>query len=154
MKSTVYASVGFLYGVILTFMWFVSVGGGGAGHGPEHETNIILFFAAAPYGLGLVIWPVIGFLSGNARLARYKTTIVGLLAAHYAGLIHHCYQYAAHLWPVANGDKSMTQGDARQAFAMTDQEYVWWATAIYLTGQACIWLSFMKAVAGKKERAM
>lgn len=152
MKQWVYAIVGLLYGITLAFVWFASIGGGGAGHGPEHETNIILFFAAAPYGLGLLLWPVIGFMAGSVRFVRYKTTVLGLMATHYVGLIHHCWQYAANLLPFANGEKNGTEGYVTTIDGVTDQDYVLWATTLYLIGQACIWRVFQKAMAEKRNR--
>ena len=70
---------GLVLGVIFAAFYFLLAAlAAGAGHGTQ------LFFAPIlPYGLGLLVFPVIGFLAGNLNSFFTKFLFLIVLAVHY-----------------------------------------------------------------------
>jgi|SRR5215204_1379204 len=70
---------GLVFGVIFAALYFLlAIFPAGAGHGTQ------LFFAPMlPYGLGLLLFPVIGFLAGNLNSFFTKSLFLIVLAVHY-----------------------------------------------------------------------
>jgi hypothetical protein len=61
------------------FYFFLAFGASGAGHGTG-----IFFSVVCPLGLGLLIFPVLGFLAGDLRPFTSKVIFVGVMVVHYA----------------------------------------------------------------------
>jgi hypothetical protein len=73
---------GLVWGIIFTGVYLLLAGAAaGGGHGA------LLFLAPLfPYGLGLLLFPVIGFLAGNLDSFFTKSLFLIMLAVHY-GLV-------------------------------------------------------------------
>ena len=73
---------GLVIGVVFTAIYLLlAFAASGAGHGTA------LFFAVIfPYGLGLLLFPLIGFLTDNLDSFLTKTLLLVVLAIHY-GLV-------------------------------------------------------------------
>jgi hypothetical protein len=53
--------MGLLYGVVLAVLGFAVSGGG--------HSNLMLMLALAPYGAGILLWPIFGILISDLRSA-------------------------------------------------------------------------------------
>ena len=79
-KSIVGLLIGLAFAVVYLFLAF---GAAGAGHGTG-----IFFAAILPYGVGLLLFPALGFLAGNLRSLANKIVFVSILTIHYALVIN------------------------------------------------------------------
>jgi hypothetical protein len=76
--------LGFLAGLVYAAIYLgLAFGAAGAGHGTG-----IFFAAILPYGLGLLFFPMIGFLAGDLRSFLSKVLFVSLMMIHYAFVIN------------------------------------------------------------------
>ena len=71
--------IGVAFGLVYFFFAFAAAG---AGHG-----TFIFFAPLSPYGLGVIAFPVLGFLAGDLRPFLSKVVFASLLAIHYTLLI-------------------------------------------------------------------
>jgi hypothetical protein len=58
--------------------FFFAFAAAGAGHG-----TFIFFAPMSPYGLGVIVFPALGFLAGNLRPFLSKVFFISLLVVHY-----------------------------------------------------------------------
>jgi len=72
--------IGIAFAIVYFFFAFAAAG---AGHG----TGIFLA-PVLPYGLGLLAFPILGFLAGDLRSFISKVTFVCVLVLHYALVIN------------------------------------------------------------------
>ena len=72
-------SIGLVYAVVYFFLAFAA---SGAGHGTG-----LFFVAILPYGLGLLIFPTLGFLAGDLRPFMSKVVFICILVIHDALVI-------------------------------------------------------------------
>ncbi len=80
MKRFLLTSLGIGFSVIYLFLALLTSGGG---HGPSFT-----FAGAAPYGLGLLVFPVFGFLFSDLKLPMTKVVCLVMLAAHYVAVTY------------------------------------------------------------------
>jgi hypothetical protein len=74
------SAIGLTIGIIYALVYLaLALGAAGAGHG-----TFIFFAPLLPYGLGLLFFPVFGFLAGDLRLFLYRVLFLSALALHYA----------------------------------------------------------------------
>jgi hypothetical protein len=121
-----FAAIGFLYAIIYAVFAFAAAG---AGHGTG------IFFAAIwPYGLGLLFFPVVGFLAGDLKPFLPKVLFISLLVIHYTLAINFLrlgwttdLPYIEKMW-----DNSPL--------------YILLPAGFYLLGQVLIWAAFIRTL--------
>jgi len=74
-RSLVGLLIGFTFGLVYFFAAFAA---SGAGHG-----TFIFFAPLSPYGLGVIAFPVLGFLAGDLRPYLSKVFFICVLVVHY-----------------------------------------------------------------------
>lgn len=129
-----FAATGFLYALIFAFLGFNVTGSCG--------TGTFFFFAIAvlPYGIGLLFWPVMGYLMADLRAVFSKWLYLTILAAHYF-LVVKCLWYSEesyYLIKMWNSSPSLLLMPA----------------IFYLTGQVVIWAVFIRSIRSTRERAI
>jgi hypothetical protein len=72
--------IGLAYAAIYLILAFMAAG---AGHGTG-----IFFAAVGPYGLGLLVFPILGFLAGDLKPFLSKVLFISVLVIHYALVIN------------------------------------------------------------------
>src|SRR2546425_12680240 len=78
------AIAGLLIGLGFAVVYFfLAFGASGAGHGTG-----IFFAAILPYGLGLLVFPSLGFLAGDLRSFMSKVIFICVLVIHYTLVIN------------------------------------------------------------------
>ena len=75
-SSAIGLTIGIIYAVVYLALAF---GAAGAGHG-----TFIFFAPLLPYGLGLLFFPIVGFLAGDLRPFLSRVLFISVLALHYA----------------------------------------------------------------------
>ena len=74
------SAIGLTVGVVYALLYlFLAFGAAGAGHG-----TFIFFAPISPYCLGLLIFPVLGYLAGDLRPFLSRVLFLSVLAIHYA----------------------------------------------------------------------
>lgn len=119
---------GLVVGLVYAFVYFVlAVGAAGAGHGTG-----IFFAPVMPYGLGLLVFPFVGFLLGNMKSSRSKTLFLSAMALHYALAVYFLRlfwvqesSYTEKMWAYSPGSVLLP---------------AW----LYVCGQAVIWMVFIR----------
>jgi hypothetical protein len=108
----------------------------GAGHGTG-----IFFVVMAPYGLGLLVFPVIGFLMGDLRPFTSRVLLASVMAIHYALIINLLrvgwlreFAYVEKMWSYSPSSILLPAG-------------------FYLSGQVAVWAAFIRSVHGHANRA-
>ena len=71
--------LGLSYAGMLTTLGALSSGGG--------HFNLIIMLGLAPLGLGLIIWPIIWYLSEDMKPIIARRLFVALIGLHYVGLV-------------------------------------------------------------------
>jgi len=121
------------YGLVYCFLAFSATGG---------DRGTYIFFApAGPYLLGLLWFPLAGFLAGDLRPFLSKVVFISALIVHYAIIIIFLravweidFPYFAQVW-----DNSPS--------------YILLPAGWYLLGQAIIWAVFIRGVVFESHRA-
>jgi len=130
--------LGLLYAVVYFLLAFNAGGGGGAGHGPGTG---IFFAAVLPYGMGLLFFPVIGFLAGNLRAFMVKVLFISATVIHYALVVN----FLRIDWL---RDSARIEG-----MWMYSPISIVLPGAFYLIGQLVIWLLFIREFVLNSRRA-
>jgi hypothetical protein len=129
--------VGLFIGLVYAAVYLaLAFGAAGAGHGTG-----IFFAAILPYGLGLLVFPVIGFLAGNIKFFLSKVLFLSSLAIHYALVISFLrldwirdFSYVEKMWNYSQMSILLPAG-------------------CYLLGQVIIWTVFIRSVVVRGNRA-
>src|SRR3954464_7668400 len=114
--------LGIAYSVTLAFIGLEMIGSCGVG------TGVFAGVAFYPYGLGLLFWPVVGFLLSKASEAFYRMMILAITTTHYVVLTIFLYTCWAEEYP-----RLMRIWRAEPAYIIE-------SVAIYAIGQAFIWM--------------
>lgn len=122
--------VGFIIGLVYVVAYLaLAFGAAGAGHGTG-----IFFAAILPYGFGLFIFPVVGFLAANLKLFLPKVLFLLALAVHYILVIIFLrvdwvsdFSYVEKMWNYSRLSILLPAG-------------------FYLLGQVAIWAIFIRSV--------
>ncbi len=134
LSPTVGLFVGLLYAALY---FFLAMGAAGAGHG-----TFIFFAAVGPYGLGLVVFPALGFLAGRLENFFPKVLFLSLLVIHYA-LVFNLLR--------------LDWVNDSTYFRKTWDSHPWGVilpAGCYLLGQILIWVAFCRSlVAARKNMA-
>ncbi|MBA3713345.1 MAG: hypothetical protein H0W76_12990 [Pyrinomonadaceae bacterium] len=133
MKRLLLTSLGVGFSVVYLFLALLTSGGG---HGPSFT-----FAGAAPYGLGLLLFPVFGFLLSDLKLPMTKVACLVMLVAHYVAVAYSVatswvseMPYAERAWSVSPSNILLPVG---------------W----YVAGQFIVWgLLARSVIAGKRQR--
>jgi hypothetical protein len=132
-KRVTFAVGGFVYGLALA-VWGAMISGGG-------HFNLPFMLAVSPAWMGILLWPLWGFLSARFDSQLVKALFLVTMAAHYAGL--YFYVRAAD-----NSD------DYWFRIGMHDPAFIWFpasAFALYLAGQLFLWLRFLRDSFGRRR---
>jgi hypothetical protein len=108
---------------------FVAVMTSGGGHGPRFT-----FAGLMPYGAGLLVFPVLGFLMGNLQSAPFKIAYGVLLLIHSATVVGFVVAWWAEDQPYVTR--------AWDSSPLNILLPVGW----YLTGQIILWATLLWAV--------
>jgi hypothetical protein len=118
--------VGLAYAAIYLVLAFMAAG---AGYGTG-----IFFAAVGPYGLGLLVFPILGFLAGDLKPFLSKVLFISVLVIHYALVIN------------------LLRIDWLRDIARVEKMWNFSAWNIllpagfYLLGQAVIWTVFIRSL--------
>ena len=118
--------MGLAYGVALTTLGIVSSGGG--------HSNLILMLAVAPYGTGLLVWPMLGFTTGDLRTPWSRRIFLLLTAFHYVGYL----TYVVQNWE--SEVHWLTTAISYDSFVITSL----FGLMFYVVGQVFLWSTFWK----------
>lgn len=133
-RRFVFAAVGLVYGLALTF-WGALISGGG-----HFNLPVVLF--TSPVFFGLLFWPLWGFMSAGFDSRAAKAVFLCTAAAHYAGIVFYVLD---------SGD-----GDLYWfRVGMNDPGFVSLpasAVALYLAGQSFLWVRFLRDSFGRRNR--
>ena len=128
-----FAGLGLLYAIIYAFLAFVAAG---AGHGTG-----IFFVAIWSYGLGLLVFPLIGFLAADLRPFLVKVIFISILAIHYAVVVKLIlvgwagdFPHIEKMWNLSTW-------------------YILLPAGFYLVGQIVIWMVLIRRSIIYRERA-
>jgi hypothetical protein len=121
---------GLLIGLGYTAIYLVlAFGAAGAGHGTG-----IFFGVAWPYGLGLLVFPALGFLAGDLKPFLSKVFYISVLVIHYALVINlllvgwmRDLPYIEKMWNHS-------------------PLYILLPTGFYILGQAVIWTFLWRGI--------
>jgi hypothetical protein len=125
-KRAKFAAGGLVYGLALA-VWGVMISGGG-------HFNLPFMLSISPVWLGILLWPLWGFLAARFDSALSKGLFLVTMAAHYAGIIFY----------VINPDNSDSYWFR---IGMHDPSFIWFpasAFALYLAGQLILWVRFLR----------
>ena len=128
--------VGLLIGLAFGLVYFVfALAAAGAGHG-----TFIFFAPLAPYWLGVIVFPILGFLAGDLRPFLSKVFFISVLVLHYTLTIVTLRgpgirdpEYLAKTW----------------AFSPS---YIVLPTALYIGANILLWVVFVYNLVGNRER--
>jgi len=113
--------MGLLYGVVLAVLGFAVSGGG--------HSNLILMLALAPYGAGILLWPIFGVTVSDLRSAWSRRIFLLLMLFHYSAFLLYLYQNwesEIHWLPIAS---------SYALFVL--------ALLLYVLGQLFLWKTFL-----------
>ena len=122
-RAIVGALIGLAFGLVYFFFAFAAAG---AGHG-----TFIFFAPLSPYGLGVVAFPVLGFLAGDLRPFSSKVVFVSLLVVHYTLAI-----FTLRVPWV----RDQTYIDKTWAFSAS---YILVPAVLYISGNILLWVVFV-----------
>lgn len=125
-RRIIFAAVGFAYGLALAF-WGAMISGGG-----HFNLPIVLFIS--PIWLGLLLWPLWGFLSVRFDSILSKALFVCTMVAHYVGILFYVFDpdnSDAYWFRIGMNDPSFILFPAS-------------AVALYLAGQLFLWIRFLR----------
>lgn len=125
-KRLGFTFIGFVYGLSLAYLGIISSGGG--------HSNLTSMLALSPYGLGIFIWPILGFLSADFRASWSKPVFTGLMCIHFMGLIFYIYGN----W---EGESYWLK------IAINNTNFIIMTTlgiVSYFVGQTFLWLRFLR----------
>ena len=92
LRRFVFAIVGVLYGASLAALgWMAS----GAGHGTFFFFSVAVF----PYGIGLILWPVIGYLLADVGRQFQRALFLIAILGRYALLVVYVVLYGSFEMP-------------------------------------------------------
>jgi hypothetical protein len=119
-RSFVFAIAGLLYGISLAILgWFAT----GAGHG----TFFFFSLAVFPYGIGLILWPLIGWLLADSRAYFQRILFIITIIFRYALIVIYVLFYGSSEIPYI----AVTWRYSRFAILAP--------VALFLIGQLLIW---------------
>ena len=133
-KRIIFAAVGLAYGLALAF-WSALMSGGG-----HFNLPVVLFIS--PIRLGLLLWPLWGFLSVKFDSLLFKALFLGTMAAHYAGILFYIF------------DPDNSDGYWFR-IGMNDPTFVLFpasAVTLYLAGQLFLWVRFLRDGFGLRNK--
>lgn len=133
-RRIVLAAVGFVYGLALTFRGALMSGGG------HFNLPVVLFIS--PLWLGLLFWPLWGFMSVGFDSRRSKVLFLCTTAAHYAGILFHL------LDPHNNDGYWFRIGMRDPDFVLIHAP----TAALYLAGQLFLWFRFLRDSLGRPNK--
>lgn len=125
-KRITFAVGGFMYGLALA-VWSAMISGGG-------HFNLPIMLFISPVWIGLLFWPLWGFLSVRFDSLLVKALFIVTMAVHYAGIIFY----------VRDPDNS---DGYWFPIGMHDSSFIWFpasAFALYLAGQLFLWFRFFR----------
>jgi hypothetical protein len=118
---------GALYGVGLA-LWGMLMSGGG-------HFNLLFVLFISPAGVGLLFWPLWGYLTAGAMSRVMRIAFLSTAAIHYSGLIYYVFG-------TGNSDLYWFRiGNRQPAFGFL----VLFSVALYLAGQIFMWRRFVNA---------
>ena len=126
MKSWIFAVLGLAYAGSYLLLALLTSGGG---HGPRFT-----FAPAIPYGIGLLVFPVFGYLMGDLSSKGIKAAYGVLLVVHCAAVTSFVLLWWPEDLPYANR--------AWEASPLNILLPVIW----YLAGQVFLWTAFIRSV--------
>ncbi len=133
-KRITFAAVGLAYGIALAF-WGALISGGG-----HFNLPIVLFIS--PIWLGLLLWPLWGFLSVSFDSLLSKALFLCTMTAHHVGILFY----------ILNPDNS---DGYWFRIGMNDPTFILFpasAIAVYLAGQLFLWYRFLRDSFGQRNR--
>lgn len=113
--------MGLFYGVVLAVLGFAASGGG--------HSDLMFMLPLAPYGAGLLLWPIFGATISDLRPAWSRRIFLLLMVIHYGGFLLYLYQNwesEIHWLPVASSSALF-----------------WLALGLYVLGQLLLWKTFL-----------
>jgi len=131
--SAIGLSVGLLYALAYLIL---AAGAAGAGHG-----TYFFFAPISPYCLGLLIFPLLGYLAGDLRPFSSRVIFLSALAIHYA-------LTAIFL----RGDGLSEPSHIRKVWDISP-ENILLPAGCYLLGQVIIWVALIRVVVSRSGRA-
>jgi hypothetical protein len=132
-RGIIGSTIGLAFGLVYFFLAFAAAG---AGHG-----TFIFFAPISPYGLGVIVFPVLGLIAGDLRPFLSKVFFVSLLIVHYTLTIFTLRVPWIH--EQAHIDKTW-------AFSPT---YIVLPAVLYFCGNILLWVLFVYNLAGRSDRA-
>lgn len=133
MKRWFFAVLGLAYAGSYLLLALLTSGGG---HGPRFT-----FAPAMPYGIGLLVFPVFGYLMGDLSSNGIKTAYGVLLVVHCAAVASFVLLWWPEDLPYANR--------AWAASPLNILLPVFW----YLAGQIFLWTAFIRGVCADRGRS-
>ena len=134
-KRIIFAAVGLSYGLALAFWSALS------SSGSHFNLPIVLFIS--PIWLGLLLWPLWGFLSVKFDSPLSKALFLCTMAAHYAGIFFYIF------------DPDNSDGYWFR-IGMKDPTFILFpasAVALYLVAQLFLWARFLRDSFGRDKFA-
>ena len=133
-RRIIFAIVGLVYGLALTF-WAAMISGGG-------HFNLPIMLFISPVWFGLLLWPLWGFLSVRFNSLSSKLLFVCTMAAHFAGLIFY----------IRDPDNS---DGYWFGIGMHDRSFIFFpasAFLLYFAAQIFLWVRFLKDALGRSNQ--
>ncbi len=133
-KRIILAAIGLAYGLALAF-WSALISGGG-----HFNLPIVLFIS--PIWLGLLLWPLWGFLSVKFDSTLSKALFLCTMAAHHLGILFY-------IFVPDNSDGYWFR------IGMNDPTFILFpasAIALYLAGQLFLWFRFLRDSFGQRNK--
>jgi len=131
-----FALIGLVFGLALAF-WGVMISGGG-------HFNLPVMLFVSPIGIGLLFWPLWGFLSVRFNSGLSKVLFLCTMIAHLLGL-------GFYMFHPDNSDGYWFQ------IAMEDSTFILFsgsAVVLYLAGQLFLWVRFLRDSFGGKRASV
>lgn len=132
-KNFAFAGVGLLYGVSLAVLGWIATG---AGHG----TFFFFSLAVFPYGIGLILWPVLGYLLAHVDVTFHRTLFLITIVTRYALLTVYILRY---------GSSEMPHMMVTWRYSHFD---IVAPLVLFLAGQILIWALFVRGVLKGENR--